>query len=94
MFDVYLSNKRDRLLVVPKGMTAPLGEPLTRWRKKRSVARVSEEIRLAVQKNGYYGRRSGEIRQPLTCIEALQGSLPIMRLRFASRAETEIGAAA
>jgi hypothetical protein len=63
MFDVYLSNKRDRLLVVPKGMTVPLGQPLTRWRKKRSVARVSEEIRLAVQRNGYYRRRSGEIRQ-------------------------------
>ena len=44
-------------------MTVALGEPLARWRKKRSVASVSEEIRLAVLRDGYYRRRLGEIRQ-------------------------------
>jgi hypothetical protein len=58
MFDVYLSDKRDRLLVIPKGVTIPDDE--TRWRKKRSVVSVSERIRLAIQRDGYYRRRLGK----------------------------------
>jgi hypothetical protein len=64
MFDIYLSNKRDHLLVVPKGGMIPLGGTSARWRKKkRTVVTVSDEIRLAVQREGYYRRRLGEIRK-------------------------------
>jgi hypothetical protein len=58
MFDVYLSDKRDRLLVIPKGVTIPVDE--TRWHKKRSVVSVSERIKLAIQRDGYYRRRLGK----------------------------------
>jgi hypothetical protein len=57
MFDVYLNSRRD-LLVVRKGLPFPLSGPSYKWRKsKRRVAMVSEEIRLAVQKQGYYMRK-------------------------------------
>ena len=64
MFDIYLSNKRDHLLVVPKGGVIPLGGTSAGWRKKkRTVVAVSDEIRFAVQRNGYYRRRLREIRK-------------------------------
>jgi hypothetical protein len=45
MFDVYLSNRRD-LLVVRKGFLIPLGDRSAKWRKsKKRVVSVSEEIR-------------------------------------------------
>ena len=59
MFDVYLSNRR-HLLVVRKGSLIPLGDRSAKWRKsKKRVVSVSEEIRQAVAKQGYYmsGRR-------------------------------------
>lgn len=57
MFDVYLNNRRD-LLVVRKGLPFPLGGPSYKWRKsKKRVVMVSEEIRLAVQNQGYYMRK-------------------------------------
>jgi hypothetical protein len=57
MFDVYLSNRRD-LLVVRRGLPIPLGGRSDKWRKtKKRVVMVSEEIRLAVQKQGYYMRK-------------------------------------
>ena len=57
VFDVYLNNRRD-LLVVRKGLPFPLGGPLYKWRKsKKRVVKVSEEIRLAIQKQGYYMRK-------------------------------------
>jgi hypothetical protein len=57
MFDVYLSDRRN-LLVVRKGFPIPLDDAAGRWRKsKKRVASVSEEIRLAVQRQGYYMRR-------------------------------------
>ena len=57
MFDVYLSNRRD-LLVVLKGLPFPLGGPSYKWRKsKKRVVMVSEEIRHAVQRQGYYMRK-------------------------------------
>jgi hypothetical protein len=63
MFDVYLSDKRNHLLVVPKGGVIPLGGTSARWRKKkRTVVVVSDEIRLAVQRDGYYRRRLREIK--------------------------------
>lgn len=59
MFDVYLNEKRN-LLVVKKGLPIPSGEAGT-WRKKKTkVASVSDEIRLAVQRYGYYRRKLGE----------------------------------
>ena len=56
MFDVYLSDRRD-LLVVRKGFPIPFSGMSGRWRKKKSkVVGVSEEIELAVQTHGYYVR--------------------------------------
>lgn len=57
MFDVYLNDRRD-LLVVRKGLPIPLIDGgAGRWRKKKGAASVSHEIRRAVQKNGYYVRK-------------------------------------
>ena len=62
MFDVYLSNRRD-LLVVRKGSLIPLGDRSAKWHKsKKRVVRVSEEISQAVAKQGYYMRRSRDLR--------------------------------
>jgi hypothetical protein len=54
MFDVYLNDRRD-LLVVGKGLPTPPGK----WRKsnKKRVIKVSDEIRSAVQGQGYYVRK-------------------------------------
>ena len=57
MFDVYLSDRRV-LLVVRKGFSIPLGDASSRWRKsKKRVISVSDEISLAVHRQGYYMRR-------------------------------------
>jgi hypothetical protein len=62
MFDVYLSNRRD-LLVVRKGSLIPLGDRSAKWRKsKKRVVSVSEEIRQAVAKQGYYMRGRRDLR--------------------------------
>jgi hypothetical protein len=59
MFDVYLNGKAD-LLVVSKGLPIPKSET-GRWRKQKTKAAiVSDEIRLAIQKHGYYRRKLGE----------------------------------
>ena len=55
MFEVYLNHKRD-LLVVKKGSPLSLIGESGKWRLKRKVLRVSDEIRSAVQKHGYYMR--------------------------------------
>jgi hypothetical protein len=63
MFDVYLSDRRD-LLVVRKGFPIPLDDASGRWRKsKKRVASVSQEIRLAVQRQGYYMRRLRDLKK-------------------------------
>jgi hypothetical protein len=63
MFDVYLSDRRD-LLVVRKGFPIPTGDASARWRKtKKRAASVSEEIELAVQKQGYYMRRRNDLKK-------------------------------
>lgn len=55
--DVYLSSKRD-LLVVKKGSPIPSTAMPGSWKKsKKRVAKVSEEIRSAVEKQGYYIRK-------------------------------------
>ncbi|MGE5159341.1 MAG: hypothetical protein ACM3OF_14485 [Gemmatimonas sp.] len=56
MFDVYLNGRRD-LLVVRKGFPIPRDSASSRWRKKKRVVSVSEEIRRDVQKQGYYVRK-------------------------------------
>ena len=57
MFDVYLSDKRD-LLVVRGGNPIPSGNTSGRWRKqKRRVILVSEEIRRVIESQGNYVRK-------------------------------------
>jgi hypothetical protein len=56
MYDVYL-NKRKELLVVAQGFSVP-SELGGNWRKKKRAARsVSEEIKAAIQTDGYYRRK-------------------------------------
>jgi hypothetical protein len=56
MFDVYLSERRD-LLVVSKGLPIPTHKS-GRWRKsKKRVLKVSDEIKSAVRRQGYYLRK-------------------------------------
>jgi hypothetical protein len=64
MFDVYLNDKRD-LLVVRKGFPLPLREPSSRWRKKKKVVSVSDDINRAVEKHGYYIRRIKDFKKGL-----------------------------
>lgn len=56
MFDVYLNDRRD-LLIVRKGSPVPLAAASGKWRKKKKTASVSDEIKLAVQRHGYYTRK-------------------------------------
>lgn len=59
--DVYLNTRRD-LLVVEKGSSIPPGLTLGSWRKSRKrVVKVSEQIRFAVQKQGYYMRKHRDL---------------------------------
>ena len=62
MYDVYLNEKRDRLLVVAKGQPIPVIENSGRWRKKKGAVAVSDEIKLALQRDGFYWRRLAEHR--------------------------------
>jgi hypothetical protein len=62
MFDVYLNEKR-HLLIVKKGSGKELFGLPGRWRKSRSrVAKVSDEIRSAIQRQGYYIRKLSDAR--------------------------------
>ena len=56
MFDVYLNEKRDRLLVIARGQPIPVIEKAGRWRKKKTTAVISDEIKTAVQRDGFYWR--------------------------------------
>jgi hypothetical protein len=61
--DVYLNTRRD-LLVVKKGSPIPPVVALGSWRKsKKRVAKVSEEIRSALQTQGYYMRKVREVHR-------------------------------
>jgi hypothetical protein len=57
MFDVYLNEKYDRLLVIARGRPLPVIESAGRFRKKKVAVAVSEEIMSAVQRDGFYWRR-------------------------------------
>ncbi len=62
MFDVYLNDKRD-LLVVRKGSPIPeLGYRSNRWRKKKRIISVSAEIGRAVGTHGYYLREINRLK--------------------------------
>jgi uncharacterized protein YcgL (UPF0745 family) len=55
--DVYFNTKRD-LLVVKKGFPMPPIAAQGKWRKSRKrVNKVSNEIKSALQKQGYYVRK-------------------------------------
>jgi hypothetical protein len=55
--DVYLNTRRD-LLVVKKGCPIPPVATVGKWRKsKKRVVKVSDAIRSALQRQGYYMRK-------------------------------------
>ena len=56
MFDVYLSGKRDHLLVVAKGQPIPPNMSPRQWHKKKVTLAVSPEIKSKVQSEGFYRR--------------------------------------
>lgn len=56
MFDVYRNDKRE-LLVLSNGSAIPIVCSRGKWRKSRKrVLKVSDEIKSAVQRQGYYVR--------------------------------------
>ncbi len=62
LFDVYLNEKRD-LIVVSRGAPLPSLGIARKWRKSpRRAIRVSDEIQAAVAEQGYYLRRIGDLR--------------------------------
>ena len=56
MFEVYLNERHD-LLVLEKGTPLPFIGASGKWRKKKGVLKVSDEIRFAIQRQGYYLRK-------------------------------------
>lgn len=56
MFQIYLSDKRD-LLVLAKGSSPMFLGAQGKWRKQKKVARVSQEISSTVLTQGYYMRK-------------------------------------
>jgi hypothetical protein len=62
--DVYLNAKRD-LLVVRTGSGIPDILALGNWRKskKKRVVKVSEEIKSALEMQGYYIRRLKDVHR-------------------------------
>jgi hypothetical protein len=61
MFDVYLNENRAQLLVVAKGHSIPIHWRSGRWQRKKAAVTVSDEIKMAIQRDGYYSRR---LRKP------------------------------
>ncbi|MGY4573391.1 hypothetical protein GPL21_41300 [Bradyrhizobium pachyrhizi] len=62
MVEVYFNVRRD-LLVVKKGFSFPGVSAQGKWRKSRKrIIKVSEEIRQAVQSQGYYIRKLSHLR--------------------------------
>ncbi|RXT42920.1 hypothetical protein [Bradyrhizobium betae] len=56
MFDVYRNGKRD-LLVLSTGSVIPVTYSANKWSTSRKrVRKVSDEIKSAVQRQGYYVR--------------------------------------
>jgi hypothetical protein len=62
MFEIYFNHKHD-LLVLSKGTPIPAFGSPSKWRKsKKRVSKVSDEIKLAVERQGYYVRRWRDIK--------------------------------
>jgi hypothetical protein len=49
--------------VIERGHPLPVIENSGRWRKKKGAVAVSDEIRLALQRDGFYWRRLAEHRK-------------------------------
>ena len=63
LFDVYFNEKRD-LVVVIKGSQLPPVMSARKWRKSpKKAIKVSDEIKAAVAKQGYYVRRTADLRR-------------------------------
>ena len=76
MFEVYLNDRRD-LLVIREGSPVPLIGARGKWRRKKKVLRVSDEIRSAVQRHGYYVRQlSGAQNGSVQPVGLRHGALP------------------
>jgi hypothetical protein len=76
MFDIYRNDKRD-LLVLSKGAAIPALGARSKWRKSRTrVHKVSNEIRLAVQSQGYYVRSFRSAGRELVEVEWVGGERP------------------
>ncbi|WP_141934491.1 hypothetical protein [Bradyrhizobium sp. UNPA324] len=57
MFDVYISEKRELLVVSCGSKPSVAGQP-AKWRKsKKRIKSVSTEIRSAIESRGFYLRR-------------------------------------
>src|SRR6516225_8112728 len=61
LFDVYLNDNRAQLLVVAKGQSIPIRWRSGRWQRKKAAVTVSNEINMAIQRDGYYSRK---LRKP------------------------------
>jgi hypothetical protein len=57
MSDVYLSSRRDQLLVVTRGHRIPAAVDGLRWQKRRAALSVSAEIKAMVEKDSFYARK-------------------------------------
>jgi hypothetical protein len=57
MFEVYLSSRRDHLLVITRGDRIPAAVDGLRWQKRRAAFSVSAEIKAMVEKDGFYARK-------------------------------------
>jgi hypothetical protein len=57
MFDIYLSSRRDQLLVVTRGDRIPAAVDGFKWQKRRAAFSVSAEIKAMVKKDGFYARK-------------------------------------
>ncbi|MGV7216983.1 hypothetical protein [Bradyrhizobium sp. UFLA05-112] len=69
MFDVYRNDKRD-LLVLSTGSAIPVLCSPNKWRKsRRRVLKISDEIKSAVQRQGYYVRNLRVTKQRLIEVE-------------------------
>ncbi|MGY8706130.1 hypothetical protein RAD16_10360 [Bradyrhizobium sp. 18BD] len=66
MFDVYRNGKSD-LLVLSTGSAIPGAYSANKWRKSRKrIFRVSDEIKSAVQRQGYYVRNLRDTKQRMS----------------------------
>lgn len=73
MFDVYCNGKRE-LLVLRNGSAIPGVCSRNKWRKSRTrVLKVSDEIKSAVQRQGYYVRSLRVTKERLISVEQVGG---------------------